>query len=109
MSKRKEGEQGLHRLSRRGFLRLTGGVSLEYLVTNAFPELNDLDEHQSAEVAIEDTKLEILNLSAVDVNIHPIAQVYGYVDDVAHQFQQNGWYYPGVRYSYNNQVKQIDI
>ena len=78
-------------------------------VYTAYPELKGLEERQTETIIIGDTNLEIINLSSNDVNFPPIVQIYSHVNDVARQFEENGWYYPGVKYLYNNQLKQIDI
>lgn len=78
-------------------------------IYKAFPELEQLPERQSEVIKIDKTNLEILNLSNIDINFQTVSRIYKYVNGVAHQFQQNRWYYPHVNFYHNNQPEHMDI
>jgi len=136
LSRRVESENDYSRLSRREFLRLLGATVGAVIISSctpkkspengsesleghdttigldiyeAFPELRKLDQRQSKVIEIKGTRLETLNLSDRDVNFQAIAEVYSYVNRLASQIEENGWYYKNVNYSYNNQPHRLDI
>ena len=78
-------------------------------IFSIYPELKQLEQIQKEIITIGPTDIEIINLSRTYVNPKPIGEIYNYVYDVARQFEDNGWYYPGVKYVFNGEIKQLDI